>query len=152
MVLGIRCTPSEFSYVIIEGSFKSHSLKTSNRMKYPSGYSHCELLKWFYNEIGGSIAKFEITVIGVKGTEAMQMKGKAYGNRMEIEGMIFLQAALNGLSHSMRKVNSTIAKDLGQKGKGKYLADGVDYSSIANFDTMSKNLQEAVQVALSMLK
>jgi hypothetical protein len=151
IILGIRCSTSEFSFAIIEGTLKTNKLLLSARTKYPNGYNHCELLKWLHNEIGDLITKYKPNGIGVKGTEAMGMKGKSYGERMELEAMIFLQAAENGIKYAKRKVNGTIAKDLGLKGKGKYLADGVDYSGITDFEKLSQHLQEAVQVALSML-
>jgi hypothetical protein len=152
IILGFRCSPSEFSFSVMEGNLKTHKLVASGRIKYPSGYNHCELLRWFHNEIAGLINKYQANGIGVKGTEAMGMKGKFYGERMELEAMIFLQAIQHGVKYAKRKVNSTIAKDLGLKGKGKYLADGFDYSSIDNFSKMSQHLQEATQVALSMFR
>lgn len=151
-ILGIRTTTSEFSYVVIIGNQRSHKLKEANKIKFPTGYKHCERLKWFYQEIGNLIKTHQINAIGVKGTEPMAMKGKSYGERMELEGMVFLQASLNGIKHTDRKVNSTMAKDLGMKGKGKYLAGGFDYSEIVGFSDMSTHLKEAVQVALSMAK
>lgn len=152
IVLGLRCSPSEFSFAIVEGTLKAHKLNASAHVKYPTGYNHCELLKWLHNEIGGLITKHKPNAIGVKGTEAMGMKGKSFGERMELEAMIFLQAAEKGIKYAKRKVSGTIAKDLGLKGKGKYLANGFDYSGINDFDKMSQHLQEATQVALSMLK
>lgn len=151
-ILGLRCSPSEFSYSIIVGNQRTHKLVHSERIKFPSGYNHCDLLKWFYHEIGELISKHEINAIGVKGTEPMGMKGKSYGERMELEAMIFLQASICGIKYAIRKVNATIAKDLGMKGKGKYLATGFDYSAIPNFSEMSVQLQEAIQVALSLSK
>jgi hypothetical protein len=151
-ILGIRCSPKEFSYSVIEGNQRVHKLIHSCRIKFPNGYSHSELLKWFYHEIAEILKKHEISAVGVKGTEALGMKGKSYGERMELEGMIFLQASMSGIKYAKRKVSGTIAKDLGLKGKGKYLEDGFDYSAISNFKEMSDHLQEATQVALSMAK
>ena len=148
--LGLRCSPSEFSFSIIEGIQKNYELVESGRIKYPKGYHHCDLLKWFYLEIERLISTYEINAIGVKGTEPMSMKGKSYGERMELEGMIFLQAAEKGIKYAKRKVNGTIAKDLGLKGRAKYLVD-FDYSTIPNFFQMSIHFQEATQVAISML-
>ena len=150
--IGIRCTPTDFSFTIIEGSLKNYRLIAFNRLKYPQGYNRCELLKWLYLEMGEIIKKYSIYAIGVKGTEAMGMKGKSYGDRMELEGMIFLQASISGIKYAIRKVNSTIAKDIGLKGKAKYLSTEYDYSTITEYSGMSKNLQEATQVAISMLK
>lgn len=150
--IGIRCTLTDFSFSIVEGKLDYFDLVTTGRIKYPNGYKHIELLKWFYQEIGELLKKYDVKAIGVKGTEAMAMKGKSFGDRMELEGMIFLQASELGIKYAIRKVNATIAKDIGLKGKAKYLATGFDYSAITEYDSMSKNLQEATQAALSMLK
>ena len=130
-ILGIRCSSKDFSFSIVTGKQDNPSLIDSETIKYPKGYSDADKMKWFYQEIGGLIAKYEIYGIGIKGTEPMAMKGKLYGERMQMEGMAYLQAAENSINYIKRKVKSTIAKHLGLKGKGKYLATKVDYSKIS---------------------
>lgn len=149
-ILGLRCSPSEFCYVVLKGSKEDWELVIQKKLKLPTGYTRPELIRWFSQEIASIIKEHKISDIGIKGTEAMRMKGKAYGERMELEAMIYLNAAESGIINVYRKVNATIAKDLGFKGKGKYLAEGVDYSNIDDYEKMSSQLQEAVQVGLSM--
>jgi len=50
----------------------------------------------------------------------------------------------------MRQVKSTMAKDLGFKGRGRYLAT-LDTSAIASFTQLDDKIQEAVLVAWSGL-
>jgi len=71
IILGLRCSPSEFSFIVIQGTQKTHSLVASGRIRYPSGYNHCELLRWLYNEVKGLIIKYKIEGIGVKGTQKL---------------------------------------------------------------------------------
>lgn len=151
-ILGIRCSLKDFSFSIVTGKQDTPSLIDSGTIKYPTGYNDADKVKWFYQEIGGLITKYKIRGIGIKGVEPMAMKGKAYGERMQIEGMAYLQAAENGIKYIKRKVKSTIAKDFGLKGKGKYLATKVDYSKISEYDKKNSRIQESIQVALSMLK
>ncbi|SMD46368.1 hypothetical protein SAMN00777080_5053 [Aquiflexum balticum DSM 16537] len=150
-ILGIRCSSKEFSFAIIAGKQDSSKLLESGTIAFPKGYSDSDCLKWFYQEIGGLIAKHKIGGIGVKGAEPMAMKGKAYGARMEKEGMIFLQASQNGIKYAKRKVKGTIAKDLGLKGKGKYIETKADFSSIPEYEKSNGNIQEAIQIGVSML-
>ena len=151
-ILGIRCSSKDFSFSVVNGKQDNPNLKDSGTIKFPTGYNDAERLKWFYQEIGGLIIKYNINGIGVKGVEPMAMKGKSYGERMQTEGMIYLQAAKAGIKYIKRKVKSTIAKDFGFKGKGKYLATKADYSKIVDYEKKNTNTQESIQVALSMLK
>jgi Holliday junction resolvasome RuvABC endonuclease subunit len=152
IILGIRCSSKDFTFSIISGKQESPNFIEEGTIKFPTGHNDSEKLNWFYQEIGGLIAKHSIGGIGIKGVEPMAMKGKSYGMRMQTEGMIYLQAAQKGIKYIKTKVKSTIAKDFGFKGKGKYLSTKVDYSKIENFDKKSQNTQESIQVALSMLK
>jgi hypothetical protein len=147
--LGFRCSTSEFSYVILGGSKSKCVLHHQDRIKYPSGYTRSELLKWFYHEIDEILKRHQIVAIGVKGTEPMAMKGSAYGERMELEAMIFFKAAEAGINTIKRKVNVTIARDLGLNGRNQIAT--YDYSNIKDYATLSQSLQEAVQVGLTML-
>ena len=152
VILGIRCSSKDFSFSILRGNQENPSLIDSGTIKYPTGFNDAIKMRWFYQEIGDLITKHKIGGIGIKGVEPMAMKGKAYGARMQIEGMLYLQAAENDIKYIKRKVKSTIAKDLGLKGKGKYLTTKVDYSKIIDYDKKNLKIQESIQVALSMLK
>jgi hypothetical protein len=151
-ILGIRCSTKDFTYCVLSGKQDNPNLQHTEIIKFPTGQSESERLNWFYQEIGELITKRSIGGIGIKGVEPMAMKGKNYGARTQIEGMIYLQAAQNGVKYILTKVKSTIAKDLGMKGKGKYLATKMDYSKIPDFDKQKPNSKESIQVALSMLK
>lgn len=150
--LGIRCSTKDFNFSVINGTQDNPNLIDSGTTKFPTGQNDADKLNWFYQEIGGLIKKHAIGGIGIKGVEPMAMKGKNYGARTQVEAMIYLQAAQNGIKYIKTKVKSTIAKDFGLKGKGKYLTSKVDYSKIPDFDNKNQNIQESIQVALSMLK
>lgn len=150
-ILGIRCSSKEFSYCIVNGKQESVKLTDTGTISFPKGYSDSETLKWLSQEIEGIIKKHKVHGIGIKGVEPMGMKGKIYGARMEKEGIIFLQAALNGIKYIKRKVKGTIAKDLGMKGKSKYLETKADFTRISGYEQANKNTQESIQVAVSML-
>ena len=150
-ILGIRCSSKDFSYCIVNGKQESATLADTGTISFPKGYTESETQKWLSQEIEGIIKKYNVHGIGIKGVEPMGMKGKAYGARMEKEGIFFLQAALCGVKYIKRKVKSTIAKDLGIKGKGKYLETKADFTKIVGYEKANKNTQESIQVAISML-
>ncbi len=150
-ILGIRCSSKDFSFAILNGKQDSVNFIESGTTSFPKGYSEADCLKWFHLEIAGMIDKYNISGIGVKGVEPMAMKGKTYGERMEKEGVIFLQASQKGIKYIKRKVKGTIAKDLGFKGRGKYLETKADFSSIKEYDKATINEKEAIQIAISML-
>lgn len=135
----------------MNGKQESASLVESGTITFPKGYTEAETQKWLSQEIEGIIKKHNVYGIGIKGVEPMAMKGRSYGERMEKEGIFFLQAALCGVKYIKRKVKSTIAKDLGMKGKGKYLETKADFTKIVGYEKANKNTQESIQVALSML-
>ena len=150
-VLGLRCGSKEFSYSIITGSREVPELIVDQTIKYPTGFSNSQRVKWFYQEIDGLLKKHQVESIGIKGTEPMAMKGSTFAVRIEMEAMAFLAGANYGIKYIKRKVNSTIAKDFGLKGNKKYLDLGIDYSKIDEYHSKSINVKEAILIAWSML-
>jgi hypothetical protein len=84
-VLGIRCSLKDFSFAVMKGSQKDSSLIDSGAIKYPTGYNEADKMKWFYQEIGELLTKYKINGIGIKGVEPLAMKGKDYGDRMQLD-------------------------------------------------------------------
>ncbi len=81
----------------------------------------------------------------------MATKGKAYASRVEFEAIVSLSAANIGHTNVARKVKSTIAKDLGLKGRAKSLVEDLDYSLINGLDSRNDKEFEAIVVAWSCL-
>ncbi len=126
-------------------------LVESQTIKYPTGFNDSQRVKWFYQEVDGLIKRHNAESLGIKGTEPMAMKGGAFGCRIEMEAMALLAVANNAIKYVKRKVNGTIAKDFGLKGKKKYLETGIDYAKIPDYDSKSVNIKEAILIAWSML-
>jgi hypothetical protein len=150
-VLGLRCGSKEFSYSIVRGTMTTPELVESQTIKYPTGFNDSQRVKWFYQEIDGLMKRHSAESLGIKGTEPMAMKGSVFGCRIEMEAMALLAVANNGIKYVKRKVNGTIAKDFGLKGKKKYLETGIDYSKIPDYDSKSANIKESILIAWSML-
>ena len=89
-----------------------------------------------------------INGIVIKGAEGLAARGRPFVERVEMEGVAQAAAAQEGIVIVPRKVKSTIAKDIGLKGKPKYLSTA-DMSAFPEFATYSSELQDAVLAAYS---
>ena len=144
--LGIRCSNSDYSIVILSGNRGSPKIIKKACNCSPNGYTTARRLKWFLQELEDILNTFEIDEIVIKGTEPMAQKGGTYAERVENEAMIFLAAEKKGIKSVVKKVNSTIAKDHGLKGRGKYLAT-LDFSIFPDFEKEKQKMQEAITIA-----
>jgi len=149
--LGIRCSNTDFSFAVISGSNDSPDLIENKTILYPRGYSAPEKMKWLLQELESLNEKHNIDCWAIKSTETIAAKGKAYASRVEFEAMVSLSAANSGSSNVIRKVKSTIAKDLGLIGKAKALKDDLDYSLIQDLENKTEKEFESIVVAWSTL-
>lgn len=150
MVLGIRCSNSDFSYAVLSGSKDAPTLEYEGSNKIPRNYSKPRALSWFVQEVEEIITRHEIKKIVMKGFEG-QVKTKTYEERVELETAVYIAASKFGLNAVFKKVSSTIAKDLGLKGKKHYLTTQLDTSVIPNFAEKSEIRREAIFAAWSEL-
>lgn len=149
--MGLRCGSSEFAYAILSGTKDVPIVEKSERICFPDGYSKAHSLKWFYQELSDKVTLAAPRAITLKGAEALANRNAAFVERIEYETIAFLVAADHGIKRVSKKVKSTIAKNMGFKGKGKYLATKLDTSKIQDFDKMCVIVQEALLAAWSEL-
>ncbi len=150
--LGIRCSNHDYSFAILSGTKESPKVDQKDTIAFPKGYSKPNSLKWFLQELQELFEKNpSIRVIGIKGAEPMASRGKAFIERIENETIVYLSAANSGIKAIFRKPKVTIAKDLGLKGKAKYLAD-LECNFFPDFKKESEKIQEAVLVAWSCIR
>lgn len=150
-ILGIRCSTKDFSYAVLSGNGEKPDVLEVNTISMPANYSQPEKLKWLFDELQTLNRKQNINGWAIKGVEPMATKGKSYADRVELEAMVSLSAATLGQDDVVRKVKSTIAKDLGLKGKPKALIEDLDYSKIDGLDKRSDKEFEPIVVAWSCL-
>jgi phosphohistidine swiveling domain-containing protein len=150
---GIRCSNTDFSYAILSGKKSDPKLETCETIVFPKGYSRPQALKWFLLELEGLSNKHgSPSVWAIKGTEAMAAKGKEFVERVENEAMVIFHAGNVGVNKVVRKVKSTIAKDLGLIGKASALKTDLDTSIMPEFKDASEKVREAILIAWSELK
>lgn len=150
--LGIRCSNNDFSYVVLSGTKEQPKIELKDSVVFPKGYSRSQSLKWFLQELEEIYKKDpNIRLIGIKGAEPMASRGKSFVARVENEAMVFFFAGKYAINPVYRKTKPTIAKDLGLKGKGKYL-DTLDCSVFPDYDNEKEKIKEAILVAWSCIK
>jgi Holliday junction resolvasome RuvABC endonuclease subunit len=151
MVIGFRCSNSDYSYAILDGDKKNPKIITSNTTSFPKNFERQDELKWFYQELDDLFKKYQINSIGIKGAEVPGQNGNSFICRVENEAMIFLCASNNGITKISRKVKATIAKNLCSKGRAKYLQTELNLYDIENYTKSSDKINEAILVAWSNL-
>lgn len=151
-ILAVRCSNTDFAHAIIEGTRRSPTVVQSTVTGYPKGYEEHSLFHWFHQEILGLLNDHRPDALAVKTAETMVKRSSSLETRIRVEGIALMSAAEVGCASTYRKVKSTIAKDLGLKGKGKYLETELDTSPIADFDSYNLKQQEAILVGWSCLE
>jgi hypothetical protein len=151
-ILAVRCSNTDFAHALLEGTQDNPTLSCSGITAFPKGYDEHSLLYWFYQEIGGILTNYRPDGLAVKAAETMVKRSVVLELRIRIEGVALMAAAEAGCANVCRKVKSTIAKDLGMKGKAKYLETQLDTSAIADFDSLKVKEQEAVLAGWSCLE
>ena len=151
-VLAVRCSNTDFAHAIIEGTKSSPIVVESDVIGFPKGYDEHMLFHWFHQEILGLLNNHSPDSVAVKAAEPMVKRSGALETRIRVEGIALMSAAEVGCSAAHRKVKATIAKDLGMKGKGKYLDTKLDTSPVPNFDSYKTKQQEAILVGWSCLE
>ena len=151
LILGVRCSSSEYSYAALKGSKQKPEILASGRVAFPRSFAQPQRLKWLLQEISTILEKHKISEVSIKVTEGIASRGKSFVIRVENEAIVQLAAATKGIKPVYKKVYCTIAKNLGLKGKAKCLATDLDYSVFPNFDKMHVSIQDAILVAWSSL-
>lgn len=148
--LGLRASNRECAIALIEGSRDDPRIVTTKKVVVPEGYADTESSRWLYQELLEVFNAHQPNVAAVKRPELSVKRSNALELRIGFEHIAMLAAAECGCTMAFRKVKSTIAKDLGLKGKGKYLK-ALDTSKVDGYDQLPPMTQEAVLVAWSCL-
>ena len=149
-ILGIRCSNKDFSYVVMSGSKKTPVIIVYGSLAYPKSLVRPRSLLWFTQEVEQLIKKHSAQGIVMKKFEG-RSRGGPFEERVEYEAAVYLASARCGVMAVYKKVKSTIAKDLGLKGRARYLETELDISVIPKFSNFTDKEQEAVLCAWSQL-
>ena len=147
--LGFRCSNQAYTYALLAGSREQPDLVATDSIRFPQGFSRQQSLRWFLHEIEALLDQFPVDIVVVKEFEG-QKRDKSFVARVEHEAMIYVATANCGITGVFKKRNCTIAKDLGLKGRARYLSS-LDTSAIPDFDSLPAKAREAVLSAWSEL-
>jgi hypothetical protein len=150
MVMGLRCSNTDYHFVLLTGTKSSPVLKQSGSFNYPKGLKKPFALKWMLEETRDRLQKCTIDRVVIKASEPLARPSGPLTERTEFEAAVLIACAQSGLKAAFKKVKSTIAKDLGMKGKAKYLLE-FDTSAITDFDSFSEKTREAILAAWTEL-
>lgn len=148
-ILGVRCSNRDFAYAILDGRRDTPELVKVGTLSYPKGFVKPQSLHWLFQEADGLFRQNGIEKLVIKRFEG-QSRGAPFEDRVEHEAAVILAAAQRGMKVVFKKVKSQIAKDLGQKGRARYLA-ALDTSWLPCFGDLSEKEKEAVHAAWSEL-
>ena len=149
-VLGVRCSNKDYTFAVLTGTKESPQLIDSQTLSYPKGFSNPESLKWLLQEIESLITRYSVEKI-VMNRFAGRSRGSIYEDRVEHEAMVYLAASNQGITSVSKKVKSSIAKDLGLKGRAHYLDTSLNTSLIKDFDNYSDKSKDAIRAGWSEL-
>jgi hypothetical protein len=149
--MGLRCSNSDYTYAIISGTLQTPVLEKCETVSFPKGYTVMQQTRWFYQDISSVIVDNQVSKIAIKGTELLAQRGNEFVDRVMFEGITYLAASDNHVEFVERRVNSTIAKKLGLKGKGSYVKTKLDHGAFANFEKLSPKKQDAINAGWSMI-
>lgn len=150
-VIGFRCGSSEFSYAVLEGDKANPRIIVKDTVSFPKNYSRPQVLKWLYQEMQQIFTSNDPNAIVLKRTEGSAPRGKSFVERVENEAIVLLMASQKNVYNITGKVKSTIAKNLGFKGRARYLKGIFIGSPISEVENSAENIKDAVMAAWSEL-
>jgi hypothetical protein len=147
-VLGVRCSNSDYTFAVLEGTKDKPILVSRKNVAYPKDFDTNQSFKWLYQEAAKAISDRNVSLVLIKRDES-PTHGNAKEDRIGYEAIVMLAAADKGIE-AHKKVNATISKDLGLRETARDLARQ-DTSAIPGFESMPKKAQEAIQSSWSGL-
>jgi hypothetical protein len=149
MVLGVRCSNRDFRYAVVDGRKTAPTVVRLETLLLPQGFASSQALHWLFQEVTDLLGGHTIGKIVIKRFEG-QSRGKPFEERVGLEAAVMLAAGAKGMKGVFKKGKSTLAKDLGQKGRARYLTN-VDTSVLPQFVAFTEKQQEAVLAVWSEL-
>lgn len=149
MILGLRCSSKDYAFAVLDGKRTEPKLVAHGLVAFPKSYSRLQSISWFSQELDALLGKHSCSQIVMKAFEG-KARNSSFVERIEHETAAYFAASKKGIRLVARKVKSTIAKDLGLKGRARYLAT-LDTSSIPGFQNLDEKTQDAILAAWSEL-
>lgn len=150
-VLSIRCSNNDYTYCVVSGEKESPTIEHTGHVVFPAGFSDSEALRWFNQEMQGLLNSYTPDRVVIKGAEPMVKHSNSLEARIRNEAIVYLTACQAGCTSIQKKVKATIAKDLGLKGRGKYLETKLDTSVFPDYESHTPKEKDAILAGWSCL-
>lgn len=151
-IIGFRCSNNDYTFAVLEGTKISPVIVAINTISFPKNYTRPAILQWFYLDLQGLLNRYKPNAIFIKKAEGIAARGKTFVERVGNEAIILLVAGINNIKYVEDRVKSTIARNLGYKGKAHYLKDAFKNSVLEEYENEPEKIKEAILVAWSALK
>ena len=151
VALGLRFSNTDYTFAVMNGTKATPEIIEVSSIACPKGFQRTQTLSWLVQEIEAIMKKHPVQIVVIKRFEG-RSKGNTFEERVENEASAYIASANNGIHAVYKKVSSTIAKDLGLKGRGKYIKTKLNTSVIDKYTSYSEKEKDAIHSAWSELK
>jgi hypothetical protein len=151
VILGLRCWPEKFSFVLIDGDPKSCRTIKSGVKKFPTDLTRPGFLNWISKELKGLLANHDVRTAVYKQQEfSPQANRGAIARRAEVEGVV--QAVL--YESGCQDVDDLLKKQV--KKMTDYSGSAADVLEVLSTtplkDHIGAETEEAALVAFAVLR
>ena len=150
--IGIRATPNELYYSIVQGEENEIEIKIIDRINIPKAIELPEQLKFLRDTLSDIINEFQITNACVRVTESIAQTKDI--KRTYIEGVIQELFASSTIErYYIGQVSSISAKlNIKRDDFKKYVDNKLTFLDIENWDKYKKEERESIMSAISALE
>lgn len=147
-VIGFRCFPDGFSYVVLDGIQSEPRIIAHARLTFPKDLKWGAKLSWLRKQIIEILNQHEITSAGMKSAEPVA-KTKSL-QRSEVEGIVKEALVSHVNIECTARIKSQLKRDIsGFNQPARYLERVLTTSALDHLNII--NFQEATLVAIAEL-
>jgi hypothetical protein len=96
MVLGLRCSNTDYYYALLSGTKATPVLEDHGLINYPRGTKEPAALEWMFEEIRDRLRRSQIEKVVLKGAEPGAMRTAPLLDRVQYEAAVFIACAEAG--------------------------------------------------------
>ncbi len=151
MILGLRCWPEKFAFVILDGDMSSCRTVKSGVKKFPTDLSRPGFLNWISKELKGLLANNDVKSAVYKEQEfSPQANRGLIARRAEVEGVVQAVLYENGCQDIDGLRKKQLKKMTNYSGSAGDVAEVLSTTPLR--DHLGTECEEAALVAFATLK
>lgn len=122
--LGFRISPTDWTYVVLDGTVGSPTVVAAETIKIPPGMGESESLAWFRDEVAGLISQYPVAAARFRKREPKARgKDKDIARRYQLEGVLREAVFTFGDVDAIPLVQSQIKSVLEFEGKANQVKE-----------------------------